>query len=105
MLVTKALPLLARVLPPVENQMPPVSALISQCAQKVQDQSIQGFYPFHMSSARRRDITKGASVTVVSRVPSRIPIQMRIESAKIVVTSNRKRAQSTASRRALKMSA
>jgi hypothetical protein len=104
-LVTEVLPLLARMLPAAENKMPPVSAFISEGANDLQYQLTQGFYSFHISSARRRDKTNGASVTVVSRVPNRIPTHMRTESNKIVVTRNRKRPQTTASRRALKMSA
>ena len=99
-LLREASPFLAGMHASVGIQMPLVRILIRQLPQQCHYQTSQAL---HNSSARSLDSTNGASHTRDSRVPWRIPIQMRNESTRIVATSSMRTPQITASRRALKI--
>lgn len=96
-------PLGSGVLPAVTRQVPGISVLVGELPQQRHHQLSETPQASHTSSGRSIDCTKGDSTTRPSRPPDRIPIQSRIESMRMVVTSTRKIPQIAASRRALKI--
>src|SRR5712691_375821 len=99
-LLGKLSPLGARVRAPFHRQIAPVGVLVRQLPQQREDESAN---PFHTSSGLNRESTNGASTTVADRVPFRMPIQIRIESIRMVLTITTKMPQMKASSRALKI--
>ena len=85
----------------VRFQMPLISVLIRQV--RGSSASTRRATLPHNSSARSRESTNGASLTRDSRVPLRIPAQIRKESTRITATSTIKTPHTTASSRALKI--
>jgi len=97
----KAAPLFPRMDPMMVGQVPLIGVLIPKLPQQFENQFEETPRPFHNSSTPKRDKTKGASLMRASRVPRRIPTQVRTESTRTVETRIRKRAQAAASSRAL----
>ena len=74
----------------VRLQVASISVLVSKFPQQRTNEVQE---PPHNSSARSRDSTNGASFTALTRVPRKIPNQIRTESTRMIVTSDQEQAR------------
>src|SRR5262245_15211776 len=88
-MLAKAPPLFGRMRDVVRRQMTLIGILIGQFLHQPYNNFPEGSKRAHTSSGRRRVVTNGDSITLLSRVPRRMPLQRIRESTRIAVTKTR----------------